>query len=443
MSKYRFSIYDYHAIKEADILIDGITVLAGPNGCGKSTISRWLYYMIDIATDFDSYLVKGYKTEIDSLLQNISRAIREMWGLNRGVNNGLNVLQSIDDLKLDDNFSLGSIDEYTVKLHLFIGEFASQLDKFLNAENVQEQRKDRVLNFLNQNLDGEEKARNAQAFAELISLQVDKMQQEVLYKSEDRSLTDVLSFLHTYLYEDEMVPFNIALQEEGVNIISDGRIGSLFNLDKAIYIDTPMAFGLDDFLKNVFWQRLRKLMLEENGCHDKQNIRLLYRISEILNGKINVSDSLLGNKEMYYERKDGKLLLPLDKIATGMKSFAYLFQLIKNGYLDDKTVLMIDEPEVHLHPQWVVVFARLLILIRKSLGVKIVLASHNPDFVAAIKAIAKKEEILAETNFYLAQSVDDDGFQYAFKPLGCDIEPIFNSFNIALERIQQYGDTDL
>ena len=146
---------------------------------------------------------------------------------------------------------------------------------------------------------------------------------------------------------------------------------------------------------------------------------------------------------MYYERKDGKLLLPLDKIATGMKSFAYLFQLIKNGHLDDKTVLMIDEPEVHLHPQWIVVFARLLILIRKSLGVKIVLASHNPDFVAAIKAIAKKEQILDETNFYLAQSVDDDGFQYAFKPLGSDIEPIFNSFNIALERIRQYGDTDL
>mgnify|MGYP002711009737 CR=1 FL=1 len=138
MSKYRFSIYDYHAIKEADILIDGITVLAGPNGCGKSTISRWLYYMIDIATDFDSYLVKGYKTEINSLLQNISRAIREMWGLNRGVNNGLNVLQSIDDLKLDDNFSLDSIGEYSGKLHLFIGEFALQLDKFLNAENVQE-----------------------------------------------------------------------------------------------------------------------------------------------------------------------------------------------------------------------------------------------------------------------------------------------------------------
>lgn len=64
-----------------------------------------------------------------------------MWGLHRGINNGLNILQSVDDLKLDDNFSLDSIGEYSGKLHLFIGEFASQLDKFLNAENVQEQRK--------------------------------------------------------------------------------------------------------------------------------------------------------------------------------------------------------------------------------------------------------------------------------------------------------------
>ena len=76
--------------------------------------------MIDIATDFDSYLVKGYKTEINSLLQNITRAIREMWGLHRGINNGLNILQSVDDLKLYDNFSLDSIGEYSGKSHLFI-----------------------------------------------------------------------------------------------------------------------------------------------------------------------------------------------------------------------------------------------------------------------------------------------------------------------------------
>lgn len=35
MSNYRYTLSDYNAIKEADIAINGITVLAGENGCGK------------------------------------------------------------------------------------------------------------------------------------------------------------------------------------------------------------------------------------------------------------------------------------------------------------------------------------------------------------------------------------------------------------------------
>lgn len=48
MSKYNFKIENYHAIGHADIDIDGITVIAGGNGCGKSTLSRWLYYILNI-----------------------------------------------------------------------------------------------------------------------------------------------------------------------------------------------------------------------------------------------------------------------------------------------------------------------------------------------------------------------------------------------------------
>ena len=48
MAKYRFQIDDYHAIKHADLEINGITVVAGVNGCGKSTMSRWLYLKLII-----------------------------------------------------------------------------------------------------------------------------------------------------------------------------------------------------------------------------------------------------------------------------------------------------------------------------------------------------------------------------------------------------------
>lgn len=53
MDSYRFRLKDYHAIADADIAIDGVTVLAGENGCGKSTIARWLHAFVNISNDFD------------------------------------------------------------------------------------------------------------------------------------------------------------------------------------------------------------------------------------------------------------------------------------------------------------------------------------------------------------------------------------------------------
>ena len=121
-----------------------------------------------------------------------------------------------------------------------------------------------------------------------------------------------------------------------------------------------------------------------------------------------------------------------------MKTFAYMSQLLKNGWLDKETLLLIDEPEAHLHPQWIVEFARLLVMIHKDLGVKIVIASHNPDMVAALQSIAQKEEVSKDTVFYLAQKGKDDAM-YEFVDKGMEIGDIFNSFNIALSRIEQYG----
>lgn len=111
--------------------------------------------------------------------------------------------------------------------------------------------------------------------------------------------------------------------------------------------------------------------------------------------------------------------------------------------MNDETLLMIDEPEAHLHPQWIVEFARLLVLLNKELGLKIIIASHNPDMVAAIHDIANKEGVLENTNFYVAQPENSESHQYIFKALGHEVEEIFESFNIALDNIGRYGRVDL
>jgi hypothetical protein len=66
------------------------------------------------------------------------------------------------------------------------------------------------------------------------------------------------------------------------------------------------------------------------------------------------------------------------------------------------------------------------------------LASHNPDMVSAIRYISEEEGILDSVNFYLAEK-STNKFKYSYKALRHDIEPIFESFNIALSRINEYG----
>lgn len=116
-------------------------------------------------------------------------------------------------------------------------------------------------------------------------------------------------------------------------------------------------------------------------------------------------------------------------------------RLVENGYIDDKTLLMIDEPEAHLHPQWIVEFAHILVLLNKELGAKVMVASHNPNMVEAIQAIAKKEGVIDNTHFYMAYE-SEQRFTYEYKDLEQDVEGVFRSFNVAYQKIEQYGDTD-
>ena len=78
MSKYRYKLEHYHAIESADIVIDGITVLAGENGCGKSTLSRWLYYLVNGSRRYEEYVYKSYIRRVYRMLRRLDMPNREM-----------------------------------------------------------------------------------------------------------------------------------------------------------------------------------------------------------------------------------------------------------------------------------------------------------------------------------------------------------------------------
>jgi predicted ATPase len=157
-----------------------------------------------------------------------------------------------------------------------------------------------------------------------------------------------------------------------------------------------------------------------------------------MGGSVTDEKDIFGNKELSFKRASDNLTIKLEQMATGIKSFAYLDRLLENGYLTQGNILILDEPEAHLHPQWIVEFARMLVKIHKETGLFIMLASHDPDMVSAIRYIAEKEDVLDDTTFYLAEQ-DKNAETFSYKELGHDIEPIFASFNKSFDLIEKYG----
>ena len=74
----------------------------------------------------------------------------------------------------------------------------------------------------------------------------------------------------------------------------------------------------------------------------------------------------------------------LDVYKRQVKSFSILQLLLKNGFLQKDTLLIIDEPEAHLHPQWIVEYARMIVLLHKEIGVKFFVASHSTDMILSL-----------------------------------------------------------
>jgi hypothetical protein len=237
------------------------------------------------------------------------------------------------------------------------------------------------------------------------------------------------------VFSEGILPGHLEVQEYDEPIYSKDKsnLSIPFSIQNVIYTDTPMVIGKEGTGVD-YWNDLNEL-LKKRGRPVLSDLSQMIS-SEVIKGDVSVDESPSG-RGFLYKRADG-ISFDLQDCATGIKSFAILQLLLNNGELNDKTLLIIDEPEVHLHPQWIVEYARIIVLLNKHLGVKFFIASHDPDFVGAIRYISEKQGNLDKVNYYLADRSATD-YVYNYQHLGVDIEPIFKSFNRALERIDLYG----
>ena len=433
-SSIRVKVEGFRAVNEADIIINGITVVAGENGCGKSSISKLLYFLYKTVSNYDLLVKKNLILNLRDVIKFIDILQQELRLDVKDRNIRDEFRREISDLR-KNLYSSDYLSDELSKWLILVDKLEG-LFNLINApinSNIK-QSSVRLKYILKDILKDEDPGNDLVDSLKKIKIFIeDKFNKAIGFINSRPTLLFIEELKSVFSDGDLPKKFQVLEYDDLIVSLEMNYLSIPYNIQNAIYIDTPMMISVENS-HNEHWNDLNELLLKKGN---KQSIFTQIISNEITNGDIIIGEGIYSTDDFKFKRSDGEVFNLLD-IATGIKSFLILQQLLKNGSISDKTLLIIDEPESNLHPQWIIEYARIIVLLNKQLGVKFFLATHNPDMVSAIRYISEKEGNLDNVIFYLALPSDKE-FSYKYHLLDKNIEPIFGSFNIAIDRINKYG----
>ena len=96
-------------------------------------------------------------------------------------------------------------------------------------------------------------------------------------------------------------------------------------------------------------------------------------MQQITNGKVTVEN------EKFYLKPSNQARIEFQLVAEGMRKIALLWQLIKNGTLEQGSILFWDEPEANINPVHFAIIVDMLLELQKN-GVQIFISTHHYIF---------------------------------------------------------------
>ena len=432
MEKFaELSIQNFRAIKSADITLNGITVVSGINGCGKSTMSKLLYYIFHNANSFEEIAADHVRQSIEPYQSAMSSIIRIVSHFSNTLNYRRYMLFRERLVELNSETIVQFI-EYLKSLKTSIIESLVEVEGKLISNHLFE----RELYIIKSTLGIEFKEDiDLSSMVEMVVAKIieklEKYNQYVVERPYNLFATTM-----SESFEADVLK-NVLLKEYDSVVYGHGlkSVPDLHYIKKVAYIDTPMVIGQTiSSQQPIYWKEINELAKRPPRKGYKLSINKLIK-QGIMNGDASYDDDYFAGG-FKYNRADGKIF-DLAECATGIKSFSIMQMLLKNLFLSGDTLMILDEPETHLHPQWIVEYANLIVLLHKRLGVKFFITSHSTDMVSAIRYISEKNKCMNSVSFYLAEQVGTES--YSYKYLKDDIEPIFGSFNKSYDKLDEYA----
>lgn len=421
----RFKIKNIAKVEHADILLDGITIVAGSNGSGKSTISKSLFA---IMYSNENWLVKA------SLQKN--RSIDKI----------------CSDFAADNNIRHElAVREYRIflqRLKIISKKYIKEKERFINGieillkkMNIEIPNKDSVDKFYTSLLEIENRGMEfygiyatQTAFSKIFTNQINTIgfekNGEVVFEEKDRYFSVQFS---NHLIND-MTKTNWEVSKITPIYITTSDLDECVANDRQMYY-LGAADGIsfaNRELNNLLYKEndLSKLTAEmfEKMMWQKKEFESI--VDEVVNGKLIIEDQKLTFHDNWCNGT-----IEFSNIASGLKIFIILQRLISNGSFLDDSVLIIDEPETNLHPEWQIKLAKILVLLNKKIGLRMYLNSHSPYFVRAMEYFSHQYDIVEKCHFYFMEANEENGMFQSVdvtEQLGIIYDKLAEPFNLVM-----------
>lgn len=425
-------------ISEANVELAGVTVIAGPNRSGKSTIGRVLMTYGTLLRRMDE-LVRNRK---------LSLFLKRLSGL------------------------LGLSELMRSRLR-WAGEHDFSADELLTPAFWEDA--NRVAGLFKKLSQGMAPAREramADALAKLDALEIQNNLQSVLKQDEGAMAHEIIEERFREVFAGQINSLRYPQTEADISLEDDTRPENwelVFAQDvlrrasgstsvafpRIIYLE-PMH--LMDLVGNIYsyrslpfdrygagecsWMEILKPGNERKEApsadEKERTSQMMLKLREILAGELAVKDGRL----LFREQSDSREVswIELTNLASGVKSLAIILQAIANYSLAKGTIFVMDEPEANLHPEWQIKFARVLVHLWTDLGVRVVVATHSPYFLKGLEVSAAEGNALDDLKCYFMEQGSDGAQETVAQDVTGQLNKVYKTFFEPLNSLMAGGE---
>lgn len=421
-------------ISQASIKIEGMTVIAGENNTGKSTIGKTLFAFFNGMYQLDNAIVQ---VRIESITNAMRRYTTDEYDTD--------YFYFPPRLRKQQNSELEDLVADIALRKEMPGEDFETILRIISCrvENYKGNRP--VMETVDRKTDSNNSEENRERLESSI--------QKALVIPDEEIIGRILT---SYFYEEFNGQINNVFTKNAAAVklriksstpsveIEENSIKSFVNIDslstQAVYIDDPFIvdeharmsnWGQQDhrsILKNQLFNRDHTNIIDQIVVDQKMD-EVFKKVNAITGGALILSK----RQSFVYQPLNTKDSISTKNISSGLKPFLIIKKLLENGVLQENGVLILDEPEIHLHPEWQIVLAELIVLIQKEYSMHVLLTTHSPYFLYAVELFTGKYGMKETSHYYLAES---HGEQTTLSDVSTNIDTIYKKLADPFQKLE-------